>query len=122
MTSVRVDAVPLIPGCVIVGNTGLGILGSQIPTTGPDGLPPFGLIDLDPADSTNEIRWEILTWPAAGTLVPDENSSFLFTGAPPGTYSFYVRGYVNGRPRAAKIVVIVVGPGDAAVPATLDLT
>ena len=121
MRTCRVDIVPLIPGACVVGNTGLGVLGREVPLTGPDG-PPFGLIDLEAGDDDAEVRWEILTRPANGRLTVAENSSFFFDNGPSaveGTEHFYVRGFRNGQDRGIKLVAITVG--DPRVPADLTL-
>ena len=121
MSSVRVDTVPWIPGFCIVGNTGLGVIASTVPTGGANG-PPFGYGDLQAPDLSQEVRWLIRTWPSAGTLTPAEDGSFVFDGAPPGTYSFYVDAYLAGKFVGTKLVVIAVGPGLAPVSLSLDLT
>jgi len=121
MASVRMDTVPMIPGAVVMGVTGLGVLGSQVPATGPGGFPPFGFEDIEAADLDAEVSWEILDLPEAGTLEVFEDSSFLFTGAPPGTYSFHARPRRWGQPLPVKLVVIVVGAEQASVSARLDI-
>lgn len=121
MASVRMDTVPLIPGAVIMGVPGLGVLASQVPSTGPGGYAPFGFEDLEAGDEDAEVRWEILDWPSAGVLEPFEDSSFLFTGAQPGTYQFHARPYRWGQPLAAKLVVIEVAVTQQVVPVALDI-
>jgi hypothetical protein len=103
---------PWIPGACLVGDTGLGVLGSEVPSTGVDG-PPFGYADLElPADATAEVRWLVLRWPAAGVLTVRENSSFVFdaTGIPAGRYFFDVEGYRDGVLRGTKRVYLLAGP------------
>lgn len=102
----RVDATPWIPGACLVGNTGLGVHVQDIPVTGPDGA-PFGIPDLEPGDTgLTEVRWLLRTLPSAGTIDAREDGSFIFSGAAPGTYSFYVDAYVHGARAGAKLVVI----------------
>jgi hypothetical protein len=122
MTHVRVDRQPLAPGHCIVGNTGFGVLGSAVPATGPAGRAPFGYADLEPGDLGAEVMWTLLTRPEAGTLEVLEDSSFRFSGAPPGTYHFYVLPRRAGRVLKPKLVAITVGPASQAVNVTLSLT
>lgn len=117
----RVDTVPWIPGSCLVGNTGLGVNVQDIPVTGPDG-PPFGLPDLEAEDENAEVRWLVLTWPSDGTLDAREDGSFIFSGAPPGTYYFYVEAYLRGARRGTKIVVIDYSTPTTPVLITLSLT
>lgn len=117
----RVDTVPWIPGACLVGNTGLGVHIADIPNSGPDG-PPLGLPDLQLSDGNAEVRWFVLTWPAAGILDAREDGSFIFSGAPPGTYYFYVDAYLRGERRGSKIVVIDYSTPNTSVIITLSLT
>lgn len=107
--SCRCDVRPWIAGACLVGNTGLGVLGSTVPAVGTDGG-AFGFEDLEAADLTAEVRWLVIRWPSAGTLVVNEDSSFSFTGAPPGRYFFDVEGFVDGALRGRKRVLLLVGP------------
>jgi hypothetical protein len=123
MKTCRVDLVSLIPGCCVVGDTGLGVLGSSViaAENGPDG-PPFGLIDLEPGDETAEVRWLIETRPSTGKLTATENSSFYFQKTSidiDDIQHFYVRGFRKGKDRGVKIVSITVGPPRS--PASLNL-
>lgn len=76
--SIRIDS-PLIPGAVHIGFTGLGVLGSQIASSGSDG-PGFGYPSVDVVDADAELWFEILTQPT-GTLVAQEDTSFTYDGA-----------------------------------------
>lgn len=108
--SCRVDSRPWIPGSCLIGDFGLGVLGSEVPASGVDGA-GFGYEDLDlPADLTAEVRWLILRWPAAGVLTTKETSQFTFTGAPPGRYFFDVEGYRDGARQGVKRVYLLIGP------------
>lgn len=95
--SIRVDSAQLIPGSIVVGGVGLGVPASSIPSTGDSG-PGYLFNDIaeQGAAPTDEMRGEILTWPSAGTLTANEDSSFSFTGAPDGVYTATYRGYKNG--------------------------
>ncbi|HOU64636.1 MAG TPA: hypothetical protein PK861_01210 [Thermomonas sp.] len=118
----RVDTVPWIPGACLIGNPGLGVHVQDIPLTGQDGA-PFGLPDLEPGDTgLTEVRWLVRTWPAAGVLDAREDGSFIFSGAPPGTYSFYVDAYLRGQRKGAKLVVIEYSATSTHVGITLSLT
>lgn len=95
--SIRVDSAQLIPGSIVVGGVGLGVPASSIPSTGDSGAGYlFNDIAAQGAAPTDEMRGEILTWPGAGTLAANEDSSFSFTGAPDGIYTATYRGYRNG--------------------------
>lgn len=92
----------------ILGTPHSGVLGSEIPSTGGNGA-GYAYNDLSlPADANKEICGRITTWPSDGTLFAYEDTSFTFTGAPDGTYSFQYQLYVDG-----------VETGD---PATVNLT
>ena len=122
MKTCRVDIVPLIPGACVVGDTGNGVLASQVPLTGPDG-PPFGLVDIDPTDVSAEVRWLILTRPAVGTLTVSEDSSFKYVGADvDGPQHFYAEAYRAGKPVGVKMVAVNVGAPYTPADLTLSLT
>lgn len=112
--SFRVDSA-WIPGAFIVGDDGLGVLGSEIASSG-DAGPGYAYNDLSlPADADKEICGRITTWPSAGTLYAYEDTSFTFTGAPDGVYTFqyqlYVDGVATGSPAT---VTLTVGSGAVA--------
>lgn len=119
--SLRVDTSPLISGALVVGNRGLGVLGSAVPSTGDNGA-GYLYNDLSlPADASKEVRGLILTQPSAGTLYAYEDSSFEFTGAPDGSYTFTYRLYVDGADTGVGTVNLQVGSPVAAVSATTAL-
>ena len=94
--SLRVSPSPLIAGAVVVGGTGLGVLGSLIPSSGDAGA-SYLYNDLTlPADNNVEVRGLIVTPPSAGTFFAFENGSFTLTGAPNGSYSFVYRLFADG--------------------------
>ena len=106
--SIRVDTVSLISGALVVGNRGLGVIGSAIPSTGQHG-PGYIYNDLTlPADANKEYRGPIVTPPSAGTFFAYEDSSFDFT-APDGTYSFTYRLFEDGVDRSTAIGSITIG-------------
>jgi hypothetical protein len=107
--SLRVDSSPWISGALLVGDAGLGVLGSEVPASGENGA-GYLYNDLSlPADADKEVCGRITTWPSAGTLYAYEDSSFTFTGAPDGSYSFayqlYVDGVATGSPTTATLEV-----------------
>lgn len=106
--STRVDSARLITGALVVGNRGLGVLGSAVPSTGFSG-PGYLYNDLSlPGDANREVRGVIESWPAAGTLRVNEDSSFTFA-APDGTYSFQYRLYVEGADQGTATVTLTIG-------------
>ncbi len=107
--SVRVDTQSLIPGAMVVGTSGLGVVGSAIPAAGTHGA-AFLYNDLVlPADAGKEIRGLLLTSPAAGKLFAYEDGSFTFTDAPDGSYSFEYRLFVDGANLGTATVAIDIG-------------
>jgi len=104
----RFDAA-LISGAHLYGGAGLGVLGSLIPATGDNGA-GYTYNDLSlPADNAKEICGRVTTWPVSGTLTAYEDTSFEFSGAPDGSYSFqyqlYVDGVATGSPTAVSLSV-----------------
>lgn len=98
--SCRTSTTPLIAGACVVGNTGLGVLGSVIRSTTATGEFGAGYLynDLDGggADDAKEIRGLIVTPPASGSFFAYEDGSFSLTGVADGTYSFVYRLFVDG--------------------------
>ena len=96
MHSLRVDTSEWISGALLIGDAGLGVLGSDIPSSGDNGA-GYAYNDLSlPADADKEICGRITTWPSAGTLFAYEDTSFDFSGAPDGVYTFEYQLYVDG--------------------------
>lgn len=109
MSIVRVDTSSWLPGAVLVGDLGFGVLGSEVPSTGTDGA-GYLYNDLSlPADANKEVCGRITSWPASGTLTAYEDSSFSFSGAADGTYYFeyqlYVDGVATGSPVSVDMIV-----------------
>lgn len=107
--SLRIDTTEWISGALLIGETGLGVLGQNIPSTGDNG-PGYTYNDLSlPADNAKEICGRITSWPSAGTLFANEDTSFTFSGAPDGTYTFqyqlYVDGVATGSPATVTLTV-----------------
>ena len=117
--SLRVSATPLIANSLIVGDSGLGVLAENIPSTGESG-PGYLYNDLDlPADNGKEVAGRIVVWPSAGTLAANEDSSFEFTGAPDGAYTFQYQLYVDGVLTGSPATVDLIVGGATTVNATL---
>ena len=96
----RVDT-SLIAGACVVGDRGLGVLGSVIrattgPSSGPHGAGYLYNDWQDSSDDGKEFRGLIVTPPSAGTFSAYEDGSFSLVGAPDGSYSFVYRLYVDG--------------------------
>ena len=107
--SIRVDSSSWIPGAIVVGNRGLGILADNIPATG-DAGPSFLFNDVAlPADSGKEVCGRVTSWPSAGTLLAYEDGSFEFSGAPDGTYSFTYSLLVDGASQGTGTGTLQVG-------------
>lgn len=106
---IRADIASLIPGRLVAGNRGLGCLGSAIPATGTNG-PGYLYNDLNlPADSTKQVRGQILSPPSFGQFFAYENSAFTLKGAINGTYSFTYRLFVDGVDAGTATSTIVIG-------------
>ena len=111
--SLRIDASEWISGDLLIGETGLGVLAENIPSTGTSGA-SYLYNDLSlPADNGKEICGRITAWPSDGTLYAYEDGSFSFTGAPDGAYSFEYQLYVDGVATGATATVdLTVRPND----------
>ena len=115
----------------VCGTPKTGVLGSLIPSTGDHGA-GYCYNDLSlPADANKEICGRVTAWPSAGTLFAYEDTSFSFTGAPDGTYTFqyqlYVDGVATGSPATVTLLQGNVAAALAATPtavatATASLT
>lgn len=112
--SLRVDTAELISGAYVIGDVGLGVLGSAVPSTGQHG-PSYLYNDLAlPDDAGKEIRGLIVTAPSAGTFFAFEDGSFTLTGAPDGTYTFTYRLFVDGVDLGTATATIAIGVAAAA--------
>ncbi len=118
--SLRIDSSEWISGALLIGETGLGVLGSAIPSTGDSGA-SYLYNDLSlPADADKEICGRITAWPASGELVAYEDGSFEFSGAADGAYSFSYQLYVDGVATGSPVGVdLAVGAGGTTVSTTL---
>jgi hypothetical protein len=113
--SVRVDSSSLIAGSVVVGNRGLGVLGSVIRSTTATGTHGPGLLynDWDPGDDAKEFMAFIVTPPASGNLFVDEPGAFSLTDAPDGAYSLVYKLVVDGVDQGTATASINIGTGGA---------
>ena len=86
--TVRVDNAPLIPGAVVIGATGRGILGSTILLAPVPGREPSVLASsVTPGTEGSEFRAKIVSYPVGGDLYMWEDGSYTYSG-PPGTLVF----------------------------------
>jgi hypothetical protein len=84
--SFRFDT-PLISGSFHLGNRGLGVIGSAIPSAGDNG-PSYIYNDLSlPNDASKEYMGRIETFPASGTFFAYEDGSFEYSG-PSGSFVY----------------------------------
>lgn len=100
--SYRFDT-PLISGAYHFGNRGLGVLGSEIASTGTNG-PGYIYNDLTlPADANKEYSGFVETPPGVGTFFAFEDSSFTYSGP---TTSFVYRLREDGVDKGTQTVNI----------------
>lgn len=91
---------------------GGGVRGSAVPSGGTNGPPPLYNDITLPGEANDEFRIFIDTWPAAGTLTINEDSSLTFTG-PAGTHTFTYTGYKNYVSYGSATVTIQVGTSNS---------
>ncbi len=66
----------------------VGVLGSTVPSTGDDG-PGYLYNDLVlPEDNSNYVRGFVTTFPTSGTFLPNDDSSFTYSGGDPRVNEF----------------------------------
>lgn len=118
--SLRIDTTELISGAYVIGDVGLGVLGSDVPSEGEHGA-SYLYNDLTlPDDADKEIRGLIVTPPSAGTFYAWEDGSFSLTGAPDGEYTFVYRLYVDGADLGTATATITIGGSTLSGSAVLD--
>lgn len=95
--SLLIDSTSLIPGSLVIGNTGLGVKGSTVPSSGKDG-PSYLYNDLVfPADNNVEVMGRIKTFPTQGKLFAYEDGSFGWEAPNVSTQdSFVYTLYIDG--------------------------
>ena len=116
----RVDST-LIAGACVVGDRGLGVLGSVIRSTTGTGVHGAGYLynDWASGDDGKEFRGLIVTPPASGTLVAYEDGSFDFTASGDGSYSFTYRLFVDGVDLGTATASFAIGAGSGDVTAAV---
>jgi hypothetical protein len=120
--SLRIDTSEWISGALVIGDEGLGVLGSDIPSTGDNG-PGYAYNDLSmPADAGKEICGRITTWPTNGTLFAFENTSFTYVPAGDGADSFQYQLYVDGVAVGSPTTVSLQSGAGAATALGMTLT
>lgn len=109
--TIRVDSNQLIAGKTVVSlYAGHGVQAQNIPSTGDSGAAfLYNDIAAQGMAGTDEVRGELLSLPASGTLAVNEDSSFTFSGAPDGVYTFTYRGFRNGTSYGDYTVTLEVG-------------
>lgn len=117
--SCHVSTTSLISGACVVGQRGLGVLGSTVRSETATGSHGAGYLynDWASGDNAKEFRGLIVTPPSAGTFFAYENGSFDLTGAPDGAYSFVYRLYVDGADLGTATASVTIGTPVAAAPA-----
>ena len=89
MSAVRVDVAPLVPGAVVVGVRGLGVLGATVllASGGPGREPSVMRSAVTAGLEGNEFRVRVTGYPAGGVLDMAEDGSYTYVG-PDGVLSF----------------------------------
>jgi hypothetical protein len=120
--SIVYDLQPPGLGGTHYGGSGLGVLGSQVPSTGQHG--PGALYDLlTPAEAVREVRFRVDTPPSSGLFSMDENSAFTWQ-ASNGSYTFSGTWYIDGVAQPSATHNIIVGSAGLIItsPPSLTLT
>jgi hypothetical protein len=120
--SIVYDLQPPGLGGIHYGGSGLGVLGSEVPSTGTHG--PAALYNLlTPAEASKEVRFFLDTVPPSGLFSMDENSAFTWA-ASNGVYTFSGYWYIDGVGQSLVTDTIIVGSAGLIVttPPTLTLT
>lgn len=95
---------------------GLGIPGSEVPTTGDNGGSPLAN---DGITSTSEYRIATVTLPSAGALTVYPDTSFEFAGAPDGEYEWVYRVFEDSIDRGTATEFLIVGSPSASFASTV---
>ncbi len=117
MTSMRISSTSLIAGALVVGDSGLGVEGIDIPSTGQDGAAVLNQFVTLPADNDVEFRMLITSQPSAGTLITFEDSSFIYHAPVPTNDSFNYEWFKDGVSQGSDTVNLQIGPGGLNPPA-----
>ena len=97
---------------------GLGIPGDEVPTDGDNGGSPLANDGISP---TSEYRIETVTAPSAGTLTVYPDTSYLFEGAPDGSYDWVYRVFEDSIDRGVATETFVIGSPVASFSTTTSL-
>ena len=90
----------------VLGTHRVGVPASSVPATGTHGpayLYPW--VQAHPAHAGALVRGRITAWPTAGALVADEDTSFVYTPAGDGVFSFSYQPEVDGVAMGPAVVV-----------------
>lgn len=111
--TLRIDTTELISGALVIGDTGLGVLGSVVRSdtaTGPNGA---GILynDWDTGDDNKEFRALVLSGAPAGTFFYEDGSFSVPGGTADGTYPVSYRLFVDGVDMGTSTATITIGAG-----------
>ena len=123
--SCRVSTAPLIAGACVVGNSGLGVLGSVIRATTATGEFGAGYLYNDVVggvDDAKEVRGLIVTPPASGSFFAYEDGSFSLTGVADGSHLFVYRLFADGVDLGTATATVNIGQASVALPPVLQST
>lgn len=95
---------------------GMGILGSDIQTSGDNGGSP---VLNDGISAGKEYRWALVTPPASGTITLYEDLTFEFSGASDGIHSATYRLWEDGVDQGTATITLQVGPSHTTISVTL---
>lgn len=121
--SCRVSTTSLLTGACVVGNRGLGVLGSTIRSETATGAHGAGYLynDWVSGDDGKEFRGLIITPPSSGTLFTYENGSFELTGAADGSYTFVYRLFVDGVDLGTATANLIIGEASVVAPVNVSI-
>lgn len=98
----------------------VGVLATLIPSTGTHGA-AYAYNDLVfPADNNKLVRGFILTMPASGTMLANDDTSFTFSGAVDGSHTFTYELFLDDVSQGTATGFIQVGGAAGAITITLD--
>lgn len=108
-TSLRIDTEELIPGALVIGDTGLGLVGGAFPATGTHGPSyAYDSVNLQASFSQKEYRATLVAVPAGVVITAAEDASFTATG-PDGTHVVSWSLYEDGQLVGATQFTLVFG-------------
>ncbi|XVJ69949.1 MAG: hypothetical protein HEQ39_10020 [Rhizobacter sp.] len=116
--TVRVDSTSLIPGAVVVGVAGHGVLGSAVPTTGDDGPPPLRTHLTPTYDDSVEVRWVVTAVSAGVTVQSEETGACTITVPSDGSHWIDYQVFKAGALSTSERLDINVGTSTGVINAT----